>query len=112
MRQSFQVLAFSGFLAASSWFTQPVFLDQLWGLLTSWGGSSLDAGCGMDPSGSCKPASQPRTDAGCIMDPDGVCRAGSQTDEGCIMDPNGHCRQDPQTEAGCGMDPFGCPQGS
>jgi hypothetical protein len=111
MRQSLQALTLSGFLA-TSWFTQPVFLDQLWGFLTTWGESSLDEGCGMDPSGSCKPASQPGTDEGCIMDPSGLCRAGSQVDAGCIMDPDGHCRQDPQPDAGCGMDPNGCPQGS
>jgi hypothetical protein len=84
MKRSLWALAFSGFLA-TTWFTHPTLLDQIWGFLT---------------------------DAGCIMDPNGICRAGSQIDEGCGMDPSGQCRPAPQTEAGCGMDPNGCPQGS
>ena len=111
MRRSLWALAFSGFLATTS-FTPLAFLDQLWGFLTSWGGSSLDEGCGMDPNGGCRPASQPRTDEGCIMDPSGGCRAGAQVDEGCIMDPDGRCRPVPQPDAGCIMDPDGCPAGS
>lgn len=84
MRRSLWALAFSGFLA-TTWFTHPTFLDQIWSLFT---------------------------DEGCIMDPNGVCQGGSQIDEGCIMDPSGQCRPAPQTEAGCIMDPNGCPQGS
>jgi hypothetical protein len=83
MKRSLWALAFSGFLA-TTWFTHPIFLDQIWRLFT-------DAGCGMDP--------------------DGVC-AGSQIDEGCGMDPDGKCRPAPQVDEGCGMDPNGCPKGS
>jgi hypothetical protein len=72
-------------------------LDTLWTLLSSlWSESTSDAGCEMDPSGSCKPLPQPQTDAGCEWDPSGA----------------GNPLPQPQTDEGCGMDPSGCPKGS
>ncbi|HEX3126716.1 MAG TPA: hypothetical protein VH394_05245 [Thermoanaerobaculia bacterium] len=75
MRRSLLALAFSGFLSVS-WLSHPTFLDPLWGLLRSWSKPALEAGCIMDPDGSCRPAA-PQADEGCIMDPDGKCRPGS-----------------------------------
>lgn len=73
-------------LAASLAAGRPSLLDHVWSLLTSaWS----EAGCRMDPNGSCAPA--------------------PQTDEGCRMDPNGRCLPAPEADAGCGMDPSGCP---
>jgi len=55
----------------------PALLPRLWSLLTAlW----ADAGCGLDPSGSCHggpqstaPASPAFFDEGCGIDPDGRC---------------------------------------
>ena len=51
--------------------TVPRFLDSLTAL---W----MQVGCGLDPSGSCSPATEPQapsegTDVGCGLDPDGRC---------------------------------------
>jgi hypothetical protein len=55
--------------------TSATLVDSLWHLLSpAW--AAADEGCGMDPSGGCRPAPVPQTDAGCGMDPDG-CPKGS-----------------------------------
>lgn len=46
------------------------------GFASLWSDSFSKEGCGMDPSGRCNPAPQPRPDAGCGMDPNG-CPEGS-----------------------------------
>ncbi len=92
MRRALLVVAI-----AASFLTNPgassSLADSLWSLLSSvW--AAADAGCGMDPSGSCQPS------------------PGLQLDEGCIADPSGGCQPAPQTDEGCGADPSGCPKGS
>jgi hypothetical protein len=53
-------------------------LASLWVFLTSlWSGATTDEGCGMDPSGRCLPAAQPKLDGGCGMDPNGRCNPAS-----------------------------------
>jgi hypothetical protein len=55
----------------------PQLFDPLWALVsTLWNGSTVDAGCGFDPYGSCRTAPQPQPDAGCGWDPFG-CPQGS-----------------------------------
>lgn len=77
--------------------TQPVvdLLDHLWDFLT---GVWAEAGCIIDPNGSCglTPAA-PGIDEGCILDPHGAAVHAEPpaptpaTDEGCIIDPHGGC---------------------
>jgi len=60
----------------------PGLLQQLWTLLTSFRGITLDDGCKMDPSGLCRPGSAVPApaitpDDGCKWDPSGLCRPGS-----------------------------------
>lgn len=73
MRQAFLVAVLTASLLNPA--TSATLIDSLWHLLSSaW--ASADAGCGMDPSGGCRPAAAPQTDEGCGMDPDG-CPKGS-----------------------------------
>ena len=70
-----RILIAVALIATLTWSTGSAgFLDPLRAFLTSlWSESSSDAGCGMDPSGRCIPASQSGSDEGCGMDPDGRC---------------------------------------
>ena len=67
-------------------------LDPLWAFFSSlWSGTLEKEGCGMDPSGQCAPAVQPKSEEGCGMDPFGRClpKAQPSTDAGAGWDPNG-----------------------
>jgi hypothetical protein len=69
-------------------------LDPLWSFLASlWTTPPTKEGCGMDPSGLCRPAARPASDAGCGMDPNGRCNPAAlpASDGGCGMDPSGRC---------------------
>jgi hypothetical protein len=76
--------------------------QPFWNLLSSlWTDAPVaKAGCGMDPSGLCAPASaspQTQSDIGCGMDPDGRCASAStspqtQSDIGCGADPDGRSK--------------------
>ena len=83
MRRTLIALAVASSLSVPSPYR---LLEPLWNLL-----SALKAGCGMDPSGLCAPAStapQVPSDIGCGADPSGRCTS-AQSDIGCGMDPNG-----------------------
>lgn len=72
MRRTLIALTLIGSLAS-----QPSLLDTFWSYLsTIWSESTLDAGCGSDPNGGCRPAPPPDSDAGCGSDPNG-CPKGS-----------------------------------
>ena len=69
------------------------FLQPLWNLVSSLWAAPVEAGCGLDPSGRCQPATQPKLDGGCGLDPNGRCLPPPQPqlDGGCGLDPDGKC---------------------
>lgn len=72
------------------------FMEPLWDLLSSLGSGTpvTKAGCGMDPSGLCTPAStapQAQSEIGCGMDPFGRCTS-AQSEIGCGADPDGRSK--------------------